>query len=243
MTLMGGFLEAIGGWFESPLAHLSIEFKFAEIAEATGNFAPHRVLGSGSHGAVYHAQLKDGTEAAVKRLELPEEGGFEKEVRVLSKFRHPNLVLLLGFAAQDNERYLVYEYLPGGDVSTRLTHKNPPLLWNERLQVASDASSGLCHLLCATPQAFHRDIKTPNILLDRHGIAKVADFGLAAVSATGRQHKVAGDRAGTFGYACPTYIETGVVSEASEVYSFGMVMVELLTARPPAYMGYDASGQ
>jgi len=157
---------------------------------------------------------------------------------VLSKFRHPNLVILMGFAVNGTQRLLVYEYLSGGDVSRRLqkcARDNIPFTFAQRLSVALDAACGLSHLHNANPKVFHRDIKTANILLDRNGGAKMADFGLACLSRSS-EHKVK-QASGTIGYACPYYIQRGVVTEGSEVYSFGMVLIELLCNAPPACSG------
>lgn len=157
---------------------------------------------------------------------------------MLSKFRHPNLVILMGFAVNGTQRLLVYEYLSGGDVSRRLqkcARDNVPFTYSQRLSTALDAACGLSHLHNANPKVFHRDIKTANILLDRNGGAKMADFGLACLSRSS-EHKVK-QASGTIGYACPYYIQRGVVTEGSEVYSFGMVLIELLCNAPPACSG------
>jgi len=214
-----------------------LEYTYGELKQATSNFDNAVKLGSGSYGGVFKGVLKEGTEVAIKVLEVPNEAGFEEEVKVLSKFRHPNLVILMGFARNGPQRLLVYEMLAGGDVHRRLqrsSHENIPFSWQERVGVALDAACGLSHLHHSSPKVFHRDIKSPNILLDKNGTAKMADFGLACLSHTAA-HRVA-RASGTVGYACPLYVRRGVVSEGSEVYSFGMVLLELLTAHPPAYM-------
>ncbi|KAF4697012.1 hypothetical protein FOZ60_013364 [Perkinsus olseni] len=222
---------------DANLNFISLEYPYEELRRATNNFSQDNVLGTGTYGCVYRGQLKDGTEVAVKVLQAPKESGFKEEVKVLSKFRHANLVILMGFARNGHERCLVYELLSGGDVSSRLQPSSgpPSFNWYQRLSVALDAALGLSHLHNATPRVFHRDIKTQNILLDRNGSAKVADFGLACLA----EHRSLGhfkvqQCSGTIGYADPAYINTSVVTEKTEVYSFGMVLIELLTARPPA---------
>ncbi|KAF4658840.1 hypothetical protein FOL47_007806 [Perkinsus chesapeaki] len=223
---------------DSNLNQISLEYAYTELAEATDNFDESAKLGSGSYGSVYKGTLQDGTEVAIKVVDLPNEAGFEDEVRVLSKFRHPNLVILMGFARNGSQRLLVYECLSGGDVSVRLqkcAREGVPFPWQLRLSIALDAACGLSHLHNAKPKVFHRDIKSPNILLDRNSTAKMADFGLACLS-HGQSHKVK-QASGTIGYACPYYIQRGVVTEASEVYSFGMVLLELLLNAPPACPG------
>eukprot|EP00443_Scrippsiella_acuminata_P042628 CAMPEP_0115319372 /NCGR_PEP_ID=MMETSP0270-20121206/79729_1 /TAXON_ID=71861 /ORGANISM="Scrippsiella trochoidea, Strain CCMP3099" /LENGTH=1178 /DNA_ID=CAMNT_0002739057 /DNA_START=70 /DNA_END=3602 /DNA_ORIENTATION=+ len=213
------------------------------------NWHASRKLGSGSYGAVYKGELEDGSEVAIKAIDLAalgaagqsaEMAGFDEEVQMLSKFRHPNLVTLLGWGKHNLNRYLVYELLAGGDAFQRLQKsKNPranlPFHFYERLSVLLDAATGLSHMHNSKPKAFHRDIKSANILIDRHGTAKMADFGLSCTSGHGGAlHVTVRTISGTPGYACPLYSRTGRVTEGSEVYSFGMVMLELLTGLAPA---------
>mmetsp|Transcript_88048 Transcript_88048/g.257378 ORF Transcript_88048/g.257378 Transcript_88048/m.257378 type:complete len:714 (+) Transcript_88048:160-2301(+) len=221
----------------------SLEYAFEELERATHSFDSSCKLGNGGFGAVYRGTQSDGTDVAIKVLELPDEAGFEDEVRVLSKFRHPNLVILMGFARCDSQRLLVYELLEGGDVYKRLEKSNSegvPFSWRQRVSAAFDAACGLSHLHNSSPKVFHRDIKSPNILLDRNGTAKMADFGLACLSHA-KKHKVE-NAAGTVGYACPLYARRCVVTEGSEVYSFGVVLLELLTASPPAWIVRSPDG-
>lgn len=215
------------------LNNISQEFTYSEIAECTGNFSKSNRLGEGSYGTVYRGGLRDGTEVAVKALSSPKEGGFREEVEVLSRFRHPNLVILMGFARNGRERYLVYELLPGGDVNARL-NKDKHFTWQQRLNVVLDAALGLSHLHGSRPQVFHRDVKTQNILMDKNGTGKVADFGLACLAHANQRSLAVQQTSGTIGYADPLYIRSGVVTEKSEVYSLGMVLLEVITGRPPA---------
>ena len=153
-----------------------------------------RKLGSGCYGAVFRGELKDGSEVAIKAIDIgallgkgesAEDAGFDEEVTMLSKFRHPNLVTLLGWGQNGLSRYLVYEFLAGGDVFQRLhrsrQQNGQTFHWHERLSVCLDASTGLSHMHNSTPKAFHRDIKSANILLDRHGTGKMAEIGRAHV--------------------------------------------------------------
>lgn len=218
---------------DANLNSLSQEYLYEDVHAATEAFSASSRLGQGTYGSVYQGTLRDGTEVAVKQLSKPNESGFREEVEVLSKFRHPNLVILMGFARHAQERYLIYELLPGGDVCARL-QKDTTFTWLPRIHVACDSALGLSHLHCARPQVFHRDIKTQNILMDRNGTGKMADFGLALLAQPGCSDASVEHTSGTVGYADPLYIRTGVVTEGSEVYSFGMVLLELLTRRPPA---------
>lgn len=235
------------------LRAISLEYPYQELAAATQNFSKSARLGSGNYGAVYKGEMPDGSEVAIKAIDLialrnagqsGEAAGFEDEVQTLSKFRHPNLVTLIGWGKQRMHNgeitccYLVYELLGGGDAFQRLSKsKNgqQPFPWCDRLSVLLDAAQGLSHMHNSKPKGFHRDIKSANILLDRHGTAKMADFGLSCNTghAGGNSVKV-NTISGTPGYACPFYTRTGYVTEGSEVYSFGMVMLEILCTMAPA---------
>lgn len=225
---------------DANLNSISLEYSYEDITRATRNLSETSLLGKGAYGSVYKGILKDGTEVAIKVLSNPKESGFKEEVLVLSKFRHPNLVILMGFSRKIKERFLVYELLPGGDLCSRL-QKDPSFNWHKRLVAVLDAALGLSHLHNASPKVFHRDIKTQNILLDRNGSAKIADFGLALL-AQPRQGVRVEQCSGTLGYADPLYISSSVVTEKSEVYSFGMVLLEVLTGRPPAIQ-HPVTGQ
>lgn len=231
------------------LRAISLEYQQAELIAATDNWHPSQKLGAGCCGAVFRGELKDGTEVAIKVIELKaaatDEAGFEEEVLMLSKFRHPNLVTLLGWAHQGHSRYLVYEYLSGGDVFQRLHRRTIPFYAHQRLSVLTDAATGLSHMHNSTPKAFHRDIKSANVLLDRHGTAKMADFGLSCCASgrMGDRHHVTDNTiSGTPGYKCPIYERTARFTEGSEVYSFGMVMLEVLTGMHPSKHDSKCSG-
>jgi len=228
------------------LKAISLEYSHADLAAATSNFHNSKRLGAGCYGAVYRGEMKDGSDVAIKAIDLsilmgkgecPQDAGFDEEVQLLSKFRHPHLVTLLGWGQHGLHRYLVYEFLSGGDVFQRLHKSRTGQLnfpWHERLSVLLDAASGLSHMVNATPKAFHRDIKSANILLDRHHTAKMADFGLACTSHHGGTNVTVKSIGGTPGYKCPVYERSGRCTEGSEVYSFGMVMLEVLTGLAPS---------
>ena len=157
------FSMASSSWQAPPtdanLNSIALEYSYSEIVNATHGFDPKSLLGKGAYGSVYKGQLKDGTEVAIKVLHSPREGGFKEEVQVLSKFRHPNLVILMGFARNAGQRFLVYELLHGGDVC-HLINKNQDFGYKKRVSVALDAALGLSHLHNANPKVFHRDVKT-----------------------------------------------------------------------------------
>lgn len=241
----GGVLDKIQaaakGWI-GQLTEISLEYPYEDLLKATDGFSAELRLGAGAAGAVYRGILQGGTEVAIKVL-FNRGGleGFEDEVRVLSRFRHPNLVTLFGWGHHGDEKYLVYELLEGGDVDDSLKkcrERDVPFMWPARLRVALTAASGLSHMVNSQPMAFHRDIKPANIMLDADGSAKMADFGLAGVvHAEGKRHLVTTNISGTPGYTCPAYMQTGRVSEHSEVYSFGTVLLELMMNQPPCLVG------
>ncbi|CAI9105747.1 OLC1v1004748C1 [Oldenlandia corymbosa var. corymbosa] len=195
-------------------------------------------IGRGGFGAVYKGELDDGLPIAVKRMEsgvisnkaLDE---FQAEIEVLSKVRHRNLVSLLGFSVEGNERLLVYEYMPQGALSRHLFRWKQldlqPLSWARRLSIALDVARGVDYLHNLAHRSFiHRDLKSANILLDDNYRAKVADFGLVKL-APDKERSVATKLAGTFGYLAPEYAVTGKITTKVDVFSFGVVLVELLT--------------
>ncbi|KAM7264348.1 hypothetical protein ACFE04_002031 [Oxalis oulophora] len=208
------------------------------LQNVTKNFAPENELGRGGFGVVYKGQLDDGTNIAVKRMEssvitnkaLDE---FQAEIAVLSKVRHRHLVSLLGYSIEGSERLLVYEYLPQGALSRHLFHwksfKLEPLSWKRRLNIALDVARGMEYLHTLAHQSFiHRDLKSSNILLGDDFRAKVADFGLVKLAPNGEKSVVT-RLAGTFGYLAPEYAVTGKITTKADVFSFGVVLMEILT--------------
>ncbi|KAG8376815.1 hypothetical protein BUALT_Bualt09G0103100 [Buddleja alternifolia] len=208
------------------------------LRNVTKNFAPENELGRGGFGVVYKGELDDGTKIAVKRMEsgvisnkaLDE---FQSEIAVLSKVRHRHLVSLLGYSTEGNERILVYEYLPQGALSKHLFHwkklQIEPLSWKRRLNIALDVARGMEYLHVLAHQSFiHRDLKSSNILLGDDFRAKVSDFGLVKLAPDGEKSVVT-RLAGTFGYLAPEYAVMGKITTKSDVFSFGVVLMELLT--------------
>ncbi|KAE9600732.1 hypothetical protein Lal_00045557 [Lupinus albus] len=204
----------------------------------TNDFASENELGRGGFGTVYKGELEDGTKIAVKRMELGvisskalEE--FEAEIAVLSKVRHRHLVSLLGYSIEGNERLLVYEYMPLGALSQHLFHwkslKLEPLSWSQRLAVALDVARGMEYLHGLARETFiHRDLKSSNILLGDDFRAKVSDFGLVKLAPDGEKSVVT-KLAGTFGYLAPEYAVMGKITTKVDVFSYGVVLMELLT--------------
>ncbi|XP_050367344.1 receptor protein kinase TMK1-like [Argentina anserina] len=208
------------------------------LRKVTNNFAPENELGRGGFGTVYKGELEDGTSMAVKRMEggiISSKGldEFQAEIAVLSKVRHRHLVSLLGYSVEGSERLLIYEYMSQGALSRHLFHWKSlslkPLSWTRRLIIALDVARGIEYLHNLARQTFiHRDLKSSNILLADDFHAKVSDFGLVKLAPDGEK-SVATRLAGTFGYLAPEYAVMGKITTKVDVFSFGVVLMELVT--------------
>ncbi|XP_017410503.1 probable serine/threonine-protein kinase PBL26 [Vigna angularis] len=214
-------------------------FTFRELANITKNFRQECLIGEGGFGRVYKGKLeKTNQEVAVKQLDrngLQGNREFLVEVLMLSLLHHKNLVNLIGYCADGDQRLLVYEYMPLGSLEDHLLDLEPrqkPLEWFHRMKIALDAAKGLEYLHDkANPPVIYRDLKSSNILLDREFNAKLSDFGLAKLGPTGDKSHVSSRVMGTYGYCAPEYQRTGKLTVQSDVYSFGVVMLELITGR------------
>ncbi|WOL02602.1 hypothetical protein Cni_G11321 [Canna indica] len=211
------------------------------LRNVTNNFSEDNILGRGGFGTVYKGELHDGTKIAVKRMEAGVMGTkglneFKSEIAVLTKVRHRNLVSLLGYCLDGNERLLVYEYMPQGTLSRHLLDWKEeglkPLEWKKRLSIALDVARGVEYLHNLAHQSFiHRDLKPSNILLGDDMKAKVSDFGLVRLAPDGKGCSVETRLAGTFGYLAPEYAVTGRVTTKADVFSFGVILMEMITGR------------
>ncbi|KAK4480080.1 hypothetical protein RD792_013137 [Penstemon davidsonii] len=210
------------------------------LKNVTNNFSAKNILGRGGFGTVYKGELHDATKIAVKRMECGVITGkgsaeFQSEIAVLTKVRHRHLVNLLGYCLDGNEKLLVYEYMPQGTLSRHLFEWGDeglkPLEWTRRLTIALDVGRGVEYLHGLAHQSFiHRDLKPSNILLGDDMRAKVADFGLVRLAPEGKA-SIETRIAGTFGYLAPEYAVTGRVTTKVDVFSFGVILMELITGR------------
>ncbi|KAJ3691905.1 hypothetical protein LUZ61_000002 [Rhynchospora tenuis] len=208
-------------------------FSLRELQNATDNFNPKNILGKGGFGNVYKARLSDGSVVAVKQLKdagASGEAQFKTEVEMISLAVHRNLLRLVGFCASGGERLLVYPYMPNGSVASRLRGK-PPLDWNARKRIAVGTARGLqyLHEQC-DPKIIHRDVKAANVLLDAQCEAVVGDFGLAKLLDHGDSHVTTAVR-GTVGHIAPEYLSTGQSSDKTDVFGFGILLLELVTGQ------------
>ncbi|KAI4366665.1 hypothetical protein MLD38_022512 [Melastoma candidum] len=221
------------------------KFAFNDLKSATRNFRPESLLGEGGFGCVFKgwieengtAPVKPGTGLTVAVKTLNQEGlqGHKEwiaEISYLGNLRHPNLVKLIGYCIEDEQRLLVYEFMPRGSLENHLFRRSLPLPWSIRIKIALAAARGLAFLHEEAERAvIYRDFKTSNILLDADYNAKLSDFGLAKDAPEGDKTHVSTRVMGTYGYAAPEYVMTGHLTSKSDVYSFGVVLLEMLTGR------------
>ncbi|KAK8993715.1 hypothetical protein V6N11_007936 [Hibiscus sabdariffa] len=212
---------------------IGIPLTYETIVVATGNFSAGKCIGNGGFGATYKAELAPETIVAVKRLAVGRFQGvqqFHAEVKTLETMRHPNLVTLIGYHASETEMFLIYNYLSGGNLENFIKKRSARAVdWKIIHKIALDIAHALAYLhdQC-TPKVLHRDVKPSNILLDEDCNAYLSDFGLSRLLGTSETHAMTGV-AGTFGYVAPEYAMTCRVSEKADVYSYGVVLLELIS--------------
>ncbi|OAY72657.1 Proline-rich receptor-like protein kinase PERK8 [Ananas comosus] len=212
-------------------------FPYEELYQITNGLSRQNLLGEGGFGCVFKGCLSDGREVAVKQLK---DGGgqgereFQAEVEIISRVHHRHLVSLVGYCIAENQRLLVYDYVPNNTLHYHLYAPGRPVMgWGIRVKVAAGSARGIAYLHeDCHPRIIHRDIKSSNILLDNNFEAQVADFGLARLADTNVTH-ISTRVMGTFGYLAPEYASSGKLTERSDVFSFGVVLLELITGRKP----------
>ncbi|KAG5247637.1 serine/threonine-protein kinase [Salix suchowensis] len=221
------------------------KFSFNELKSATRNFRPESILGEGGFGCVFKGWINEngtapvklgtGLSVAVKTLNHDGLQGHKEwlaEVNYLGDLLHPNLVKLIGYCIEEDQRLLVYEFMPRGSLENHLFRRSLPLPWSVRMKILFGAAKGLTFLHEeAERPVIYRDFKTSNILLDADYNAKLSDFGLAKDGPEGDNTHVSTRVMGTYGYAAPEYVMTGHLTSKSDVYSFGVVLLEMLTGR------------
>ncbi|KAK4491945.1 hypothetical protein RD792_002728, partial [Penstemon davidsonii] len=216
-------------------------FTFRELANTTENFNPELLIGEGGFGRCFYSLTLHHLVfqvVAVKQLDRNGIQGnreFLSEVLTLSMVHHPNLVNLIGYCADGQQRILVYEYMPNRSLEEHLLDLPPnkkALDWYTRMEIAKGAARGLEYLHdTANPPIIYRDFKASNILLDERFNPKLSDFGLAKLGPTGEQDHVSTRVMGTYGYCAPEYAQTGQLTTKSDVYSFGVVFLEIISGR------------
>ncbi|XP_068467997.1 cysteine-rich receptor-like protein kinase 2 isoform X2 [Phaseolus vulgaris] len=218
------------------LQNKSLNFKYSTLDKATGSFHENNKLGQGGFGTVYKGVLADGREIAIKRLYFNNRqraADFYNEVNIISSLEHKNLVRLLGCSCSGPESLLVYEFLPNKSLDRFIFDKNKgkELNWEKRFEIIIGTTEGLVYLHeNSKTRIIHRDIKASNILLDAKFRAKIADFGLARSFQEDKSH-ISTAIAGTLGYMAPEYLAHGQLTEKADVYSFGVLLLEMVTGR------------
>ncbi|CAN1165603.1 PTI1-like tyrosine-protein kinase At3g15890 [Linum perenne] len=214
-------------------------FTYKELQIATNGFSEDNKLGEGGFGSVYWGKTNDGIQIAVKKLKAMNskaEMEFAVEVEVLGRVRHKNLLGLRGYCAGSDQRLIVYDYMPNLSLLSHLHGQfatEVQLDWKRRMKVVIGSAEGLLYLHHeVTPHIIHRDIKASNVLLDSNFEPLVADFGFAKLIPEGVSHMTTRVK-GTLGYLAPEYAMWGKVSESCDVYSFGILLLELVTGRKP----------
>ncbi|KAG6727791.1 hypothetical protein I3842_02G142500 [Carya illinoinensis] len=213
-----------------------VVFTYDEIFSATDGFSESSLLGHGIYGSMYHALIQE-QEVAIKRMAATKTKEFMVEMKVLCKVHHTNLVELIGYAATDDELFLIYEYAQKGSLGSHLhdphVKDHTPLSWITRVQIALDAARGLEYIHEHTKNHYvHRDIKTSNILLDGSFRAKISDFGLAKlVGKTGEVEATTTKVVSAYGYLAPEYLSNGLATTKSDVYAFGVVLFEIISGK------------
>lgn len=234
-------LERISGGGAAPGVEMGWGrwYELEELEAATGGFREANVVGEGGYGTVYRGVLAGGEVVAVKNLfdhKGQAEQEFKVEVEAIGRVRHKHLAGLIGYCAEGPKRMLVYEFVENGNLEQWL-HGDvgpvSPLTWEIRLKIAIGTAKGIAYLHEGLePKVVHRDIKSSNILLDKKWNPKVSDFGMAKVLGSGSSY-VTTRVMGTFGYVAPEYASTGMLNESSDIYSFGVLLMELISGRSP----------
>ncbi|CAL4919138.1 unnamed protein product [Urochloa decumbens] len=218
---------------------------YETVLRASGSFNASNCIGSGGFGATYKAEVAPGKLVAIKRLAIGRFQGiqqFQAEVKTLGRCRHPNLVTLIGYHLSDSEMFLIYNFLPGGNLERFIQERTKrPIDWRMLHKIALDVARALAYLHDnCVPRILHRDVKPSNILLDNDYTAYLSDFGLARLLGNSETHATTGV-AGTFGYVAPEYAMTCRVSDKADVYSYGVVLLELISdkkALDPSFSPY-----
>lgn len=215
----------------------SIQYSFSEIEAATNNFSIDHKIGEGGFGDVYKGTLPNGQEVAVKRLSRTSFQGveeFKNEISLVAKLQHRNLVRLLGFSFQGDEKILIYEFVPNKSLDYFLfdPEKQSMLDWSRRQKIIGGIAKGLLYLHeDSRLRIIHRDLKASNILLDANMNPKIADFGMARIFGVDQSEEKTSRIVGTYGYMPPEYAMHGQFSVKSDVYSFGVLLLEIISGK------------
>ncbi|XP_031502122.1 LRR receptor-like serine/threonine-protein kinase FEI 1 [Nymphaea colorata] len=235
----------VNGGTSIVMFHGDLPYSSKEILKKIELLNNDNIIGSGGFGTVYKLSMDDGNDFALKRIVKTYEGldrFFERELEILGSIKHRFLVNLRGYCKSSVSKLLIYDFLPGGNLDEVLHERSEQLDWDARLRIILGAAKGLAYLHHdCSPRIIHRDIKSSNILLDSNLEARVSDFGLAKLLEDEESH-ITTIVAGTFGYLAPEYINSGRATEKTDVYSFGVLVLEVLSGKRPTDSSFIEKG-
>ncbi|CAH9120521.1 unnamed protein product [Cuscuta epithymum] len=241
----GSLARDVGAGASIVIFHGDLPYSSKDIIRNLESLNEEHIIGSGGFGTVYKLVMDDGNAFALKRILKINEGFdrfFERELEILGSIKHRHLVNLRGYCNSPTSKLLIYDFLPGGSLDEVLHEKSEQLDWETRVTIIMGAAKGLAYLHhdCA-PRIIHRDIKSSNILLDGNFEARVSDFGLAKLLEDEESH-ITTIVAGTFGYLAPEYMQSGRATEKTDVYSFGVLVLEILSGKRPTDASFIEKG-
>ncbi|KAJ1297811.1 hypothetical protein BS78_01G405900 [Paspalum vaginatum] len=242
---MRGFRVELCGGSSVVMFHGDLPYSSKDILKKLETMDEENIIGAGGFGTVYKLAMDDGNVFALKRIVKTNEGldrFFDRELEILGSVKHRYLVNLRGYCNSPSSKLLIYDYLPGGSLDEVLHEKSEQLDWDARINIILGASKGLSYLHHdCSPRIIHRDIKASNILLDGNFEARVSDFGLAKLLEDEESH-ITTIVAGTFGYLAPEYMQSGRATEKTDVYSFGVLVLEILSGKRPTDASFIERG-
>ncbi|TVU47632.1 hypothetical protein EJB05_07238, partial [Eragrostis curvula] len=240
-----GFRVELCGGSSVVMFHGDLPYSTKDILKKLDTMGEDNIIGSGGFGTVYKLAMDDGNVFALKRIMKTNEGldrFFDRELEILGSVKHRYLVNLRGYCNSPSSKLLIYDYLPGGSLDEVLHEKSEQLDWDARINIILGAAKGLSYLHHdCSPRIIHRDIKSSNILLDGNFEARVSDFGLAKLLEDEESH-ITTIVAGTFGYLAPEYMQSGRATEKTDVYSFGVLVLEILSGKRPTDSSFIEKG-
>ncbi|XP_057965139.1 LRR receptor-like serine/threonine-protein kinase FEI 2 [Malania oleifera] len=240
-----GLAMDVSGGASIVMFHGDLPYSSKDIIKKLETLNEDHIIGSGGFGTVYKLVMDDGNEFALKRIVKMNEGFdrfFERELEILGSIKHRYLVNLRGYCNSPLSKLLIYDFLPGGSLDEALHERSEQLDWDARLNIIMGAAKGLAYLHHdCSPRIIHRDIKSSNILLDGNLEARVSDFGLAKLLEDEESH-ITTIVAGTFGYLAPEYMQSGRATEKTDVYSFGVLVLEVLSGKRPTDASFIEKG-
>ncbi|XP_057511942.1 LRR receptor-like serine/threonine-protein kinase FEI 1 isoform X2 [Actinidia eriantha] len=235
----------VSGGASIVMFHGDLPYSSKDIIKKLEALNEEHIIGSGGFGTVYRLAMDDGCVFALKRILKMNDGFdrfFERELEILGSIKHRYLVNLRGYCNSSTSKLLIYDFLPGGSLDESLHERSEQLHWDKRLNIIMGGAKGLAYLHHdCSPRIVHRDIKSSNILLDGNLEARVSDFGLAKLLEDEKSH-ITTIVAGTFGYLAPEYMQSGRATEKTDVYSFGVLVLEILSGKRPTDASFIEKG-